>query len=268
MKICPNCGARMGADVNFCTNCGTDLRQVPLAKAKKEETQAKPKREEVKQNAGSRPQQEELGTAYVPKNYWDWLVHSWKSPVGEQSGQSWFGWVTILGEDLLLILGLLFDSSRLDSMGNFNGSVSRFSGSTLMIFLIYLVLVEAAWLAIFYGGYHIMYGHARSFFQFTNHVVQTSNLNVIFMVIAFLFMLTGLTGSMVAGLFIMLALAFYSTGLQVVILGDPHPVHDRFYSYILIMIVVTLATMLLTMIVGASVISTIIDTLGGSLPQF
>lgn len=30
MKTCPNCGAKMEADVNFCTSCGTDIRNVPL----------------------------------------------------------------------------------------------------------------------------------------------------------------------------------------------------------------------------------------------
>lgn len=30
MKTCPNCGSKMDQDVNFCTNCGTDLRNVPL----------------------------------------------------------------------------------------------------------------------------------------------------------------------------------------------------------------------------------------------
>ena len=30
MKTCPNCGSKMDQDVNFCTNCGTDLRIVPL----------------------------------------------------------------------------------------------------------------------------------------------------------------------------------------------------------------------------------------------
>ena len=31
MKKCPNCGSEMEADVNFCTVCGTDLRNVSAA---------------------------------------------------------------------------------------------------------------------------------------------------------------------------------------------------------------------------------------------
>ncbi len=27
MKKCPNCGANMDADVNFCTNCGNCLKK-------------------------------------------------------------------------------------------------------------------------------------------------------------------------------------------------------------------------------------------------
>ncbi|QFQ68103.1 MAG: zinc-ribbon domain-containing protein [Lactobacillus kefiranofaciens] len=30
MKTCPNCGSKMEPSVNFCTNCGADLRNVPL----------------------------------------------------------------------------------------------------------------------------------------------------------------------------------------------------------------------------------------------
>lgn len=30
MKTCPNCGSKMDVDVNFCTNCGTDIRNVPV----------------------------------------------------------------------------------------------------------------------------------------------------------------------------------------------------------------------------------------------
>lgn len=31
MKTCPNCGAQMAASVNFCTNCGADIRNIPVA---------------------------------------------------------------------------------------------------------------------------------------------------------------------------------------------------------------------------------------------
>ena len=31
VKKCPNCGSEMEADVNFCTVCGTDLRNVSAA---------------------------------------------------------------------------------------------------------------------------------------------------------------------------------------------------------------------------------------------
>ena len=37
MKKCPNCGALMEADVNFCTKCGTDLRNINNTQANKSE---------------------------------------------------------------------------------------------------------------------------------------------------------------------------------------------------------------------------------------
>lgn len=30
VKTCPNCGAEMEADVNFCTECGNDIKNVPV----------------------------------------------------------------------------------------------------------------------------------------------------------------------------------------------------------------------------------------------
>ena len=30
MKTCPNCGSKMKVDINFCTFCGSDIRNVLL----------------------------------------------------------------------------------------------------------------------------------------------------------------------------------------------------------------------------------------------
>lgn len=43
MKECPNCHAEMGANVNFCTNCGTDLRQVAVSEEKPAPAAPEPK---------------------------------------------------------------------------------------------------------------------------------------------------------------------------------------------------------------------------------
>lgn len=52
MKTCPNCGSKMEADVNFCTVCGTNIKNVPL-----DGQQAQPQVEQPVQPTQAEPTQ-------------------------------------------------------------------------------------------------------------------------------------------------------------------------------------------------------------------
>lgn len=92
MKKCPKCGALMKADVNFCTNCGTDIRKVPVEKINTSNAKNNDNTGKTSSKAGQERTQAKGSLPSV--NYWQWLVQSWKHPFGQQNGESWYGWVT------------------------------------------------------------------------------------------------------------------------------------------------------------------------------
>lgn len=81
MKICPNCGAHMSADTKFCTNCGYDLTNVPVAGTEMQAT----------------------------NSYWNWLVQSWSRPSEVMENiPSWYSWVTLAVTFVASSLGMYF----------------------------------------------------------------------------------------------------------------------------------------------------------------
>ena len=118
MKKCPNCGASMDADVNFCTNCGTKLIEENINTSVEKTTRVEPVFQTPAQPQRMRSTSDRSVKMH---NYWQWLVASWKRPTGEQSAEKWYGIATILGEILLFVLGI---SVAL------NGSISGIFGST------------------------------------------------------------------------------------------------------------------------------------------
>lgn len=93
MKKCPNCGSEMESDVNFCTVCGTDIRNIPVesnqtsseVKDEKVDTQ-KIVKDEPKQPNESQPNQTVSRVTEAVKNFdkdslWNWFVTSWKTQV-------------------------------------------------------------------------------------------------------------------------------------------------------------------------------------------
>lgn len=173
MKKCPNCGALMKSNVNFCTKCGADLRQIDNspqeAIAKSEDShqiKSQPnsgenfKQNQAKPNAANNEQAQENQFQQAPtsantqeanserpnnviQNYWQWCVDSWQHPFSALIGESWYGWATILLDDLLIILGFYF---CLKSMANGYGVgriVSGFAFSGVISLLLFTLLFEA-----------------------------------------------------------------------------------------------------------------------------
>lgn len=112
MKKCPQCGAIMDKDVNFCTSCGYDLRNISV---QKEETVSTT---EVKNSPKIEAEQtkSELPVGNNTNNskgqylsYWQWCIDSWRNPgTSSVNVANWYGWLTILIKDALIVLGLYF----------------------------------------------------------------------------------------------------------------------------------------------------------------
>lgn len=75
MKKCPNCGAMMATDVNFCTNCGADIRQVSIIEENnvtsvKEENQVKPQASQQVEPKSSQAQSAQTIPSHQMASYW------------------------------------------------------------------------------------------------------------------------------------------------------------------------------------------------------
>lgn len=141
MKICPNCGSKMGAEVNFCTNCGADIRNVALdnqqAQPQQPVQQAVQNMQQPQQPVNQNPVDPQQNAQYSNvtnptqgqaestinetlrrsamkaseavknfdrENLWNWFVNSWKTPTVEQEGEKWYGIATLLLESILVVL--------------------------------------------------------------------------------------------------------------------------------------------------------------------
>lgn len=324
MKICPNCGSKMESSVNFCTTCGTDIRNVaPIGeqtqatnKVEANAQQSQPAQEQSTVNtttqqsrsdstannvqpdqqnnqnqyqynsinsAGNTESRQNTASAvgdrisqavreFDAHSMWNWFVNSWKHPFAEQRAEKWYGWVTLLVEDVLFGIGLFIGEQRVtgaaDSMlgsTNLMGSTSNFSFGVAIELIIFVALAQFAWLGAAYLAYKVIYGHSKDFLELTNHVVQTSNLSAIFMVVFFVFMaLMGPAGVTISSLMVILSIGFFSMALSVVVLGDPNPVHDKFYGYLLFVVLQFITGLIVTMIISGTVASQI----GSSLHLF
>lgn len=305
MKTCPNCGSKMDVDVNFCTNCGTDIRNVPVdstmnSQEVKPEPEVQPEqpvmqtRREQKsanqsetnnsvQNNSVQPDQPAQQTSNIQQpafdseavkahaaNMWQWFVTSWKHPFADQNGERWYGWVTLLVEDFLIGLGLFIGEQRatgaVDSMlGNSNlmSGSANFTFGTVIEIILFLALAEAAWILAAHLTYKVIYGKSKDFLELTNHVVQTSNLSAIFIVVYFVFMaLMGPAGIVISTIMLWLAAVFFSMALTVVVLGDQNPIHDKFYGYFLFIALQFITGVILFLIIGGTIFSQI----GSSIP--
>ena len=305
MKTCPNCGSKMDVDVNFCTNCGTDIRNVPVdstmsSQEVKPEPEVQPEqpvmqtRREQKsanqsetnnsvQNNSVQPDQPAQQTSNTQQpafdseavkahaaNMWQWFVTSWKHPFADQNGERWYGWVTLLVEDFLIGLGLFIGEQRatgaVDSMlGNSNlmSGSANFTFGTVIEIILFLALAEAAWILAAHLTYKVIYGKSKDFLELTNHVVQTSNLSAIFIVVYFVFMaLMGPAGIVISTIMLWLAAVFFSMALTVVVLGDQNPIHDKFYGYFLFIALQFITGVILFLIIGGTIFSQI----GSSIP--
>lgn len=305
MKTCPNCGSKMDVDVNFCTNCGTDIRNVPVdstmnSQEVKTEPEVQPeqpvmqtRREQHSANQSDNSSSAQNNVTQQTKsaqqtsniqqpafdseavkahaaNMWQWFVTSWKHPFADQNGERWYGWVTLLVEDFLIGLGLFIGEQRatgaVDSMlGNSNlmSGSANFTFGTVIEIILFLALAEAAWILAAHLTYKVIYGKSKDFLELTNHVVQTSNLSAIFIVVYFVFMaLMGPAGIVISTIMLWLAAIFFSMALTVVVLGDQNPIHDKFYGYFLFIALQFITGVILFLIIGGTIFSQI----GSSIP--
>ena len=199
MKECPNCHAEMGANVNFCTNCGTDLRQVAVSEEKPAPAAPEPKAAPV-QEAEVKAESQASGQAKnVLSTYWQWLLHAWKKPAEAVAAEKWYGLTTLILEDLLFILAGLTGMNKLASSlitkyPYFSSVITELKSSFSSYVIISVVLGQVVVLAI---NYFAMKRFAKSEFDFLGYLNRYAHLSAYSLILNVLFWLFALTGSLV-----------------------------------------------------------------------
>lgn len=206
MKECPNCHAEMGADVNFCTNCGTDLRQVAVSEEKPAPAAPEPKAAPV-QEAEVKAEGQASGQAVnVLSTYWQWLLDAWKKPTEVVAAEKWYGLTTLILEDLFFILAGLtgmnkLASSLIASFPYLSSIIPELKSSAFSYVVISVVLGQVVVLAI---NYFAMKRFAKSEFDFLGYLNRYAHLSAYSLILNVLLWLFALMGSL---------------GLQVIVLS-------------------------------------------------
>ncbi len=280
MKKCPNCGSEMESDVNFCTVCGTDIRNIPVesnqtsseVKGEKVDTQ-KIVKDEPKQPNESQPNQTVSRVTEAVKNFdkdslWNWFVTSWKTPSKDQKSEKWYGIVILLLEMLLFawatgfglkkmivqISGINLNSNNNQFSNNFN---SLFQTLTVDLFLAVLIL-GAGVIVGSYFAHKFVYESNRNvpFFDYINKIVQLSNINVILVIGLSLLSFIDYKGliSIINTLVAFVALVFLLAGAAAIRRNEENS-RDYFWGEIIYAIIVLVAVGIAWMIVKNQLIS-------------
>ena len=229
MKKCPNCGASMDADVNFCTNCGTKLIEENINTSVEKTTRVEPVFQTPAQPQRMRSTSDRSVKMH---NYWQWLVASWKRPTGEQSAEKWYGIATILGEILLFVLGI---SVAL------NGSISGIFGSTggsfttQVLFELFLFLALAGLgkiVGVMFGRIFI-FQTKTDIYTLINKIAQISGINAIIIVVAFVCCILGANNYRFAVLLAIIALFIFDFACILFTVKGQNEKRDSFYGLLI-----------------------------------
>lgn len=296
MKKCPNCGALMKSNVNFCTKCGADLRQIDNspqeAIAKSEDShqiKSQPnsgenyKQNQAKPNAANNEQAQENQFQQAPtsantqeanserpnnviQNYWQWCVDSWQHPFSALIGESWYGWATILLDDLLIILGFYFCLKSIANGYGVGRIVSGFAFSGVISLLLFTLLFEAIIIGGYYAGHYFIYGKTDGLIAFVNRGVHASNLNVILSLLVFVILVMGPNNGAFVSVVLFIIFSLFYMGFQVTALGeDRQPIRDKMYGYIISYLIILVAIVIFFTILYNSLYQSILSQIFSTL---
>ncbi|RZM15621.1 hypothetical protein LDELB18P1_1724 [Lactobacillus delbrueckii] len=251
MKECPNCHAEMGADVNFCTNCGTDLRQVAVSEEKPAPAALEPKAapvQEAEVKAEGQADSQASGQAEnVLSTYWQWLLHAWKKPAETVAAEKWYGLTTLILEDLFFILAALAGMNNLAksleiSYPSFLSIITELKSSFSSYVIISVVLGQVVVLAI---NYFAMKRFAKSEFDFVGYLNRYAHLSAYSLILNVLFWLFALTGSLgLQGIVLNMTAVVGFLALIYVLLEEKAEKIDQMQFALVISIIVSIVVMI------------------------
>lgn len=183
----------------------------------------------------------------TPNTYWRWLVESWRYPLGHNLGEKWYGVVTLLGEDIVLFIGLAITSNYIANMFDIT-LIHHASGFTFWAIVI-LFCVQIITILCSMVGYLFVFGSIGGFWQYVNKVAQVTNWNFCIVICAFFFLILSLSSGLLGfgEALVWIFYALFSLGsFLLVVCPDPGTekmIYDPFWGAIiyLVMIVVIYA---------------------------
>lgn len=297
----------MEADVNFCTSCGTDLRNVPVDGTQRTQDPApqeqkpvekpveKVEQEQVQQPVEA-PQQTRSQQAQRPsaasetmnkmgnaiknidrENLAKWFTTSWKEPSADVEGEKWYGIVTLLLE-MIVFAWTLGSGMKNTIYQQFRGTTipesaqksvnQMIHGITLDVFL--LVLIGGAGIVVgSYLAYRFVYGKAPEFFTYVNRLVHLSNINVFLVLALGLIALTNLKDmtTLYAALANITLLLFLFAGASLLKDNEPRQ-KDYFYGIILYLVIVLVVAFIAYSIVKGQMVSQFRSYFGIDISKF
>lgn len=276
MKTCPNCGAKMEADVNFCTSCGTDIRNVPLDSVQNVEPESvvsdpselERRTYRAAQNAESQASQalgkvNEAVKNFDKENLWKWFVTSWKTPSADQHGEKWYGIAVLLLEMILFAWSMSAGIKKI-VYTSIPMNLPKFAQEKIDSFIhglgfdvFFLVLIIGAGVIVgSYVAHKFVYNEVPQIFEYINKIVQLSNVNVfVVLVLAFLCFTNLKSATMPITLLMILASILYVIAAAFTIREDYPGNKDYFYGVILYLVIVAIAIAVAYMIFKGQLIS-------------
>ncbi|MDK7210348.1 hypothetical protein FOF74_004575 [Lactobacillus gasseri] len=106
----------------------------------------------------------------APNTYWRWLVESWRHPLGHDPAEKWYGVVTLLGEDIVLFIGLAVASNYIANLFGIT-LLHHASGFTFWAIVI-LFVVQIITILCSMVGHLFVFGNTGGFWQYVNKVVK------------------------------------------------------------------------------------------------
>lgn len=283
MKKCPKCGAQMSSDTNFCTECGADLRNVPVSNESAQTTETfepngtvenqnqQQANQNTQQTAQAQPVRRSIDTEQAKQtavSYWKWLLGSWAHPTNTEAPTSkWFGVVSIAIEIFLFCASFFTMVPYLNQQANNvsnglaallgqqqnNSNLIHFNsfGTSFEIFIV-LLLLDAAVLGAVYGINCWVFREKESFFDFINRFAHYTNVILITNLLFFLFSL--MSAYTMMALVLVLSIFLYILGMTMVIVTRQGSQRlDRLYGAVFVAIIILIALGILCAICGTAV---------------
>jgi len=285
VKTCPNCGAKMEPEVNFCTSCGTDIRNVPLDNMQNPSTESlnnsgveEPAVSEIpsadrRAYRAAQSSEQQTGQTFekiseAVKNFdkeslGKWFITSWKTPSAEQQGEKWYGIAVLLLEMILFawsmsagIKKIVYSSIPINLPNFAQEKINSFIHSLGFDIFFLVLIMGAGVIAGSYIAHKFVYSESIDIFNYINKIVQLSNINVFVVAILAFFCFTSLkTATMPIVLLMILSSILYVIAAAFAIREDYAGNKDYFYGVILYLIIVAVSIAIAYMIFKGQLIT-------------